>query len=88
MRFIRSLHVAQGEMDPAAVNVDCSGSIAGDALAGFYAPAAVEIPPSSFGVTQLEAKIRGALLMPYSLTIPFRAHFRNPMLSRILLVAG
>lgn len=54
----------EGEMDPTAVNMDCVGSIAGDALAGFYAPAGVEIPPFSFGVTQLEAKIRGALLMP------------------------
>ena len=51
-------------MDPTAVNMDCVGSIAGDALAGFYAPARVEIPPFSFGVAQLEAKIRGALLMP------------------------
>ncbi|KAG0581653.1 hypothetical protein KC19_4G269200 [Ceratodon purpureus] len=54
----------EGEMDPSAVNVDCFGSVAGDALAGFYAPAGVEVPHSSFGVTQLEAKIRGALLMP------------------------
>lgn len=67
------LYVAQGEMDPSAVNVDCFGSVAGDALAGFYAPAGVEVPHSSFGVTQLEAKIRGALLMPYSLTTLFRA---------------
>ena len=75
MRFLRSLSVAQGELDPTAVNVDCSGSIAGDALAGFYAPAGVEIPPSSFGVMQLEAKIRGALLMPYGLTTLFHALF-------------
>lgn len=74
MSYLIPLFVAQGEMDSTAVNVDCSGSIAGDALAGFYAPEGVEIPPSSFGVTQLEAKIRGALLMPYSLTTPFHAH--------------
>lgn len=54
----------EGEMDSTAVNVDCSGSIAGDSLASFYAPSGVEIPPSSFGVTQVEAKIRGAVLMP------------------------
>ena len=47
------------------MNVDCSGSLGGDALAGFYAPTGTEIPPSSFGTTQLESKIRGALLMPY-----------------------
>jgi hypothetical protein len=29
-------------MDPTAVNMDCVGSIAGDALAGFYAPAALK----------------------------------------------
>jgi len=69
--------VAQGEMDPTAVNVDCSGSIAGDALAGFYSPEGVEIPPSSFGVTQLEAKIRGALLMPYSLPPSFMLIIRG-----------
>lgn len=55
----------QGEIDPSAVNVDCSGSIAGDALAGFYAPAGIDIPLSSFGTTQLQARIRGAVLMPY-----------------------
>lgn len=56
--------MAQGELDPTAVNVDCSGSVSGDALAGFYAPEGVEIPVASFGVTQLEAKIRGGLLTP------------------------
>lgn len=62
--MLNFLPIFQGEMDPTAVNVDCSGQVLGDALASFYAPAGIEVPPSSFGVTQLEAKIQGAILMP------------------------
>lgn len=72
-------------MDSTAVNVDCSGSIAGDSLASFYAPPGVEIPPSSFGVTQVEAKIRGAVLMPYSLAFLLHFHTRSDDLFAVLL---
>ncbi|KAL3692761.1 hypothetical protein R1sor_006412 [Riccia sorocarpa] len=54
----------EGELDPTAVNIDCSGQVAADHLLRFYIPSGVQIPSSTFGTMQNETKIRGSILMP------------------------
>ncbi|BBN05669.1 hypothetical protein MPTK1_3g15020 [Marchantia polymorpha subsp. ruderalis] len=54
----------EGELDPSAVSIDCSGQVATDPLLRFYIPSGVEIPPNTFGTMHNEAKIRGSILMP------------------------
>lgn len=58
------LFFEQGELDPSAVSIDCSGQVATDPLLRFYIPSGVEIPPNTFGTMHNEAKIRGSILMP------------------------
>ncbi|CAM6097615.1 unnamed protein product [Calypogeia fissa] len=54
----------EGELDPSAVNVDCSGQVATTPLLHSFTPAGMDVSSISFGTMHGEAKIRGALLMP------------------------